>query len=289
MARKLGKEETSDSSFTSEDLREERKERQAKISEFKIGTTLDSLGICLFCNEKSEDLLSNMGHMQRAHSFQLPYLELIKDVKGVIRYLAEKIQLGQMCLYCNGTFKKSYGTQNHMIDKGHCIVNLDNLQSEYGNFISNKDKYYQSITPLYQRAANLQSKTAGIRHVEEEASESFSLLSKGESMPSSISGGELNLSKSASMMSSEEDSLGINEDDWVDVEDDHNISSSKDPSFPSTSYDLLMDKSSLLEEHKSPLLKQNTNSTMLDDPIIMNNGELLLGSGKMYYIYIYII
>lgn len=44
---------------------------------------------CLFCSHHSKSLLRNVAHMTKVHSFFLPDVEFLVDLKGLIRYLGE--------------------------------------------------------------------------------------------------------------------------------------------------------------------------------------------------------
>lgn len=62
----------------------------------------------------------------------------------MIKYLAEKINIGIMCIYCENKqtkdFKSPQAVKNHMIDKGHCFMNTDVLQ-EYSQYYDFSEKY----------------------------------------------------------------------------------------------------------------------------------------------------
>lgn len=76
---------------------------------------------CLFCPESSENLLQNIKHMSDIHSFFIPDIEYLVDMKGLLVYLGEKICQGFMCLWCNDSGKNFHSiesAQAHMIDKG---------------------------------------------------------------------------------------------------------------------------------------------------------------------------
>lgn len=45
---------------------------------------------CLFCPHHSRSLLKNLAHMTTVHSFFLPDVEFLVDLKGLIRYLGEQ-------------------------------------------------------------------------------------------------------------------------------------------------------------------------------------------------------
>jgi hypothetical protein len=59
-----------------------------------------------------------MTHMTRAHSFFIPDVEYLKDLRGLIKYLGEKITIGYTCLWCNGKgrgFHSAEGVRGHMV------------------------------------------------------------------------------------------------------------------------------------------------------------------------------
>jgi pre-60S factor REI1 len=57
---------------------------------------------CLFCYHKSDTFEDTIAHMTKAHSFFIPDIEYLSDLRGLIKYLGEKISVGNVCLYCNG-------------------------------------------------------------------------------------------------------------------------------------------------------------------------------------------
>jgi pre-60S factor REI1 len=57
---------------------------------------------CLFCTHKSETFEENMTHMTTTHSLFIPDIEFLVDLRGLIRYLGEKITVGNVCIFCNG-------------------------------------------------------------------------------------------------------------------------------------------------------------------------------------------
>ncbi|KAL1929553.1 hypothetical protein VTP01DRAFT_1691 [Rhizomucor pusillus] len=80
---------------------------------------------CLFCSHRAETFEENMNHMTIAHSFFIPDIEYLVDIKGLIKYLGEKISIGNVCLYCNGRgreLRSLEAVRAHMIDKGHCKI-----------------------------------------------------------------------------------------------------------------------------------------------------------------------
>lgn len=44
---------------------------------------------CLFCPHHSSSLMKNMAHMTKAHSFFIPDIEYLVDLRGLIKYLGK--------------------------------------------------------------------------------------------------------------------------------------------------------------------------------------------------------
>ncbi|KAJ2724528.1 pre-60S factor rei1 [Coemansia sp. Benny D115] len=80
---------------------------------------------CLFCRHKSDSFDANMSHMTLAHSLFIPDLEYIVDLRGLIKYLADKLSVANVCLYCNGrgrVLQSLDAVRKHMLDKGHTKI-----------------------------------------------------------------------------------------------------------------------------------------------------------------------
>ena len=54
-------------------------------------TTLESLRICLFCNEETSGVKKNLDHMRLKHSFLIMDIECLINLKGLLAYIAERI------------------------------------------------------------------------------------------------------------------------------------------------------------------------------------------------------
>ncbi|KAF9938341.1 hypothetical protein BGZ65_013034 [Modicella reniformis] len=83
---------------------------------------------CLFCTEKAETFERNVEHMTKAHGLFIPDIEYLVDLEGLIKYLGEKVSVGNICLYCNGKgrqIKSLEAVRKHMVDKGHCKIPYD--------------------------------------------------------------------------------------------------------------------------------------------------------------------
>lgn len=84
---------------------------------------------CLFCSTTNfTSLDESLGHMTRHHGFFVPEQSYLIDRTGLMKYLADKISIGNMCLYCNGKgrgFLSGEAARKHMIDKSHCKIAYD--------------------------------------------------------------------------------------------------------------------------------------------------------------------
>ncbi|EJU04359.1 hypothetical protein DACRYDRAFT_48482 [Dacryopinax primogenitus] len=94
---------------------------------------------CLFCTVASSSMQANLDHMSSIHSFFLPDSEYLADISGLLGYLAEKVAIGNVCLYCNGrgrAFHSLHAVRKHMVGKGHCKLAYDTEEdrSELGEW-----------------------------------------------------------------------------------------------------------------------------------------------------------
>ncbi|XP_029446195.1 zinc finger protein 622 [Rhinatrema bivittatum] len=100
---------------------------------------------CLFCPHHSRSLTKNMAHMSNGHSFFIPDIEYLQDLRGLIKYLGEKVGVGKICLWCNEKGKSFYSTeavQAHMNDKSHCKLYTDgDAALEFADFYDFRTSY----------------------------------------------------------------------------------------------------------------------------------------------------
>uniref|UniRef100_H0XC18 Cytoplasmic 60S subunit biogenesis factor ZNF622 n=1 Tax=Otolemur garnettii TaxID=30611 RepID=H0XC18_OTOGA len=100
---------------------------------------------CLFCSHHSSSLMKNVAHMTKVHSFFIPDIEYLSDLKGLIKYLGEKVGVGKICLWCNEKGKSFYSTeavQAHMNDKSHCKLYTDgDAALEFADFYDFRSSY----------------------------------------------------------------------------------------------------------------------------------------------------
>ncbi|XP_054616575.1 cytoplasmic 60S subunit biogenesis factor ZNF622 [Dunckerocampus dactyliophorus] len=103
---------------------------------------------CLFCSHHSKSLFKNVAHMTHVHSFFIPDLDFLVDLKGLVRYLGEKVGAGNVCLWCNEKGRSFYSTdavQSHMTDKSHCKLFTDgDAALEFADFYDFRSSYPDS-------------------------------------------------------------------------------------------------------------------------------------------------
>lgn len=99
-----------------------------KVEKEEEKTTLEDLCVCLFCNKKLPDMEKNFLHMVDAHRLDIPFVYCIRNYKGLLKLLAKKIFTYNACLTCDSqNFKNHKSLQNHMVDKQHTYINMDDL------------------------------------------------------------------------------------------------------------------------------------------------------------------
>ncbi|KAJ2311111.1 pre-60S factor rei1 [Coemansia sp. Cherry 401B] len=83
---------------------------------------------CLFCTHTAPSFEANMEHMEHAHSLFIPDLEYLVDLRGLIKYLADKISVANVCIHCNGRGRMLHSLEavrKHMADKRHWKIAYD--------------------------------------------------------------------------------------------------------------------------------------------------------------------
>ncbi|KAJ6661419.1 hypothetical protein lerEdw1_015048 [Lerista edwardsae] len=110
---------------------------------------------CLFCSHHSSSLMKNVAHMTKVHSFFIPDIEYLVDLRGLIQYLGEKVGVGKICLWCNEKGKSFYTTeavQAHMNDKSHCkLFTEGDAALEFADFYDFRSSY-----PDYQKGGEVE-------------------------------------------------------------------------------------------------------------------------------------
>ena len=103
---------------------------------------------CLWERVASVDIASNLEHMHRHHGFVVPDLDFCTDLAGLLRYCAEKIWVGHVCLWCDKAFRSGEATATHMTIKGHCRIPWDyedevDEYSDYYDFAAQQQQQQQ--------------------------------------------------------------------------------------------------------------------------------------------------
>jgi pre-60S factor REI1 len=92
---------------------------------------------CLFDRHISSTVQANVDRMHRKYGFFIPDYEYLTDMTGLIGYCHEKIQLGNVCLYCHRTFRTARSCVQHMRNKIHT-----KLRYEIGIDLDDLDVFY---------------------------------------------------------------------------------------------------------------------------------------------------
>lgn len=124
---------------------------------------------CFFCPKahKSNDLAANLAHMQTTHGFFIPDVEYLCDLEGFLTYVAEKIQVGMMCLHCchhGKVFTSAADARQHMRDKFHCKL----------RYTAHED--LEEFTDFYDFTASYEVEGLGEQDASEVDEEAFEAL-----------------------------------------------------------------------------------------------------------------
>ncbi len=74
-----------------EETMDQEEEDSAVVSDPQPAALPGSIPVtdCLFCSHHSKSIMRNVAHMTKVHSFFIPDVEFLVDLKGLIRYLGE--------------------------------------------------------------------------------------------------------------------------------------------------------------------------------------------------------
>lgn len=90
---------------------------------------------CLFCRRPSSDLSQNTSHMLRAHGFSIPDQDhLAVDLETLLEYLDMVINVHAQCIHCFTQRATGEAARQHMLAKGHCVIDVSGEESEYRDF-----------------------------------------------------------------------------------------------------------------------------------------------------------
>nr|XP_006126162.1 zinc finger protein 622 isoform X1 [Pelodiscus sinensis] len=131
----------------SDEVESEDEQMESAVDEDEKQTSAGAVPFtdCLFCPHHSSSLMKNVAHMTKAHSFFIPDIEYLVDLRGLIKYLGEKVGVGKICLWCNEKGKSFYSTEAvkaHMNDKSHCKLFTDgDAALEFADFYDFRSSY----------------------------------------------------------------------------------------------------------------------------------------------------
>ena len=107
--------------------------------------------------------------MRVEHSFILLDIDCLVDLKGILNYMAERIHIGQLCLYCSKQFKDPVRCQQHMTDKQHCFMNIED-EDEYVDFYDFSKAYKNHPLLIEEKKAK---KLENVKEKAEDSEESW--------------------------------------------------------------------------------------------------------------------
>lgn len=140
-------------------------------------TALDSVRCCLFCNEDCEGVKKCLDHMRTKHSFTILDVDCLVDLKGLLNYMAQRVHIGFLCLFCSKQFSDGRRCQQHMQDKSHCVMNMED-EDEYLDFYDFSKTYENH--PLLIKDDTLAIKEAEPDKEEESKAGAGEAASEGE-------------------------------------------------------------------------------------------------------------
>ncbi|CCH42056.1 Zinc finger protein [Wickerhamomyces ciferrii] len=105
--------------------------------------------VCLFCNKKFPYFEEALNHMFKHHGFYIPEQKYLVDKEGLVKYMAEKVGLGNLCFVCSFQGRSLEAARAHMLSKNHCKIPYESEDekmeiSEFYDFTSTYDDYKQA-------------------------------------------------------------------------------------------------------------------------------------------------
>jgi len=134
----------------SDEMTEE--EIAASLEEYRKQVPLEKED-CIFCAHHATDFDACSAHMLKEHGFFIPDVDFLVDLAGLVGYLAEKVKLGQMCLYCNKSFRSFQDVQKHMTALSHCKLRYE-------------EEDLEELVEFYDFSAQSSAKATGEEEVE---------------------------------------------------------------------------------------------------------------------------
>jgi pre-60S factor REI1 len=121
------KQESLDAAFSSAVVRPSPEEERAEESdEFEdLICEQARINCCLFCTKDSDSLETNLEHMASEHGLYIPEIEHLSSLETMVGYLRTVITEYNECLYCGMIKQSAESIRRHMLDDGHCMINLE--------------------------------------------------------------------------------------------------------------------------------------------------------------------
>lgn len=123
-------------------------EVEERIIKDKMSNKVDiPVTTCLFChtNKKANypDIDGVVEHMSVKHGLYIPESRYLVDREGLLKYLGEKIGLGNVCLCCNYQGKDIWAVREHMLTKRHMKIpyELEDEKLEISDFYDFSSTY----------------------------------------------------------------------------------------------------------------------------------------------------
>lgn len=85
----------------------------------------DQSTCCLFCTKDLDNLENNLEHMSSEHGLYIPEIEYLSSLETIVGYLRTVVTEYNECLYCGMVKQSAEGIRRHMLDKDHCMINLE--------------------------------------------------------------------------------------------------------------------------------------------------------------------
>lgn len=91
---------------------------------------------CLFDGAWHGSAAGNVEHMAVAHGFRVPHAALLRDARGLLVYLGQKVGVAHACLACGRAFECARDVQRHMEELGHARLGggAAGMRAEYARF-----------------------------------------------------------------------------------------------------------------------------------------------------------
>lgn len=141
----------SDADITNPTL-ESPEEVEERIIKEKMSNKVDiPVTTCLFCHTNKKAIFSDIDgvveHMSVKHGLYIPETRYLVDREGLLKYLGEKIGLGNVCLCCNYQGKDIWAVREHMLTKRHMKIpyELEDEKLEISDFYDFSSSYKDDV------------------------------------------------------------------------------------------------------------------------------------------------